>query len=163
MMIYFIVKHLQLTFPFFVIFVAAVLEQRNGPAAGIESTVAESSPAVIIKEKLEESFEPICLNIPHAQVEDEPSQRINPSLRGCGFHIRNEIETHPNVEHQFLPSYAGKSPVRHSYLKEDMELKSLADLRRVPGEDNFVSLHLGEPEMKRRKHSDPSFCIKELK
>ncbi|KAG2409271.1 uncharacterized protein HKW66_Vig0040930 [Vigna angularis] len=142
---------------------AAVLEQRNGPSAGIDSTVAESSPTVTIKEKLEESFEPICLNIPHAQVEDEPSQRINPSLRLCGFHIRNEIETVPNVEHQFIPSYAGKSPVRHSYLKEDMELKSLAELRSGPGEENFVSLHLGEPEMKRRKHSDPSFCIKELK
>ncbi|WVZ23416.1 hypothetical protein V8G54_001960 [Vigna mungo] len=142
---------------------AAVLEQRNGPAAGIDSTVAESSPTVIIKEKVEESFEPICLNIPHAQVEDEPSQRINPSLRLCGFHIRNEIETVPNVEHQFIPSYGGKSPVRHSYLKEDMELKGLAELRSGPGEENFVSLHLGEPEMKRRKHSDPSFCIKELK
>ena len=144
-------------------FVGAVLEQRNGPAAGIDSTVAESSPTVTIKEKVEESFEPICLNIPHAQVEDEPSERMNPSLRPCGFDIRNEIETVANVEHQFIPSYGGKSPVRHSYLKEDMELKSLAELRSGPGEDNFVSLHLGEPEMKRRKHSDPSFCIKELK
>ncbi|RDX67060.1 hypothetical protein CR513_54106, partial [Mucuna pruriens] len=141
----------------------AVQELRNGSAAGIDSTVAESSPTVPIKEKLEESFEPFSLNIPQAQVEDEPSQRVNPSIRPCEFHIRNEIETAPNVEHQFIPSYAGKSPVRQSYPKEDMELKSLAELRNGHDEDNFVSLHLGEPETKRRKHSNPSFCIKELK
>jgi len=142
---------------------AAVLEQRNGSAAGIDSTVGESSPTVPIKEKLEESFEPFCLNIPLAQVEDEPSQRVNPSIRPCDFHIKSEIETAPNVEHQFIPSYAGKSPACQSYLKEDMELKSLAELRNGPDEDNFVSLHLGEPEMKRRKISNSSFCIKELK
>ncbi|KAG4908951.1 hypothetical protein JHK87_055067 [Glycine soja] len=141
--------------------VAAVLEQRNGSAAGIDSTVGESSPTVPIKEKLEESFEPFCLNIPLAQVEDEPSQRVNPSIRPCEFHIKSEIEIAPNVEHQFIPSYAGKSPARQSYLKEDMELKSLAELRNGPDEDNFVSLHLGEPEMKRRKLSNSSFCIKE--
>lgn len=140
-----------------------MLEQRNGSAAGIDSTVGESSPTVPIKEKLEESFEPFCLNIPLAQVEDEPSQRVNPSIRPCDFHIKSEIETAPNVEHQFIPSYAGKSPACQSYLKEDMELKSLAELRNGPDEDNFVSLHLGEPEMKRRKISNSSFCIKELK
>lgn len=64
---------------------AAVLEQRNGSAAGIDSTVGESSPTVPIKEKLEESFEPFCLNIPLAQVEDEPSQRVNPSIRPVSF------------------------------------------------------------------------------
>ncbi|KAL2344687.1 hypothetical protein Fmac_005972 [Flemingia macrophylla] len=142
---------------------AAVQEQRNGFAAGFDSTVGESSPTVPIKEKLEESFEPFCLNIPQAQVEDEPSEKVNPSLRPCEFHIRNEIETAPNVEHQFIPSYQGKSLARQSYTKEDMELKSLAELRNGPDEDHFVSLHLGQPEMKRRKHSNPSFCIKELK
>ena len=62
-----------------------MLEQRNGSAAGIDSTVGESSPTVPIKEKLEESFEPFCLNIPLAQVEDEPSQRVNPSIRPVSF------------------------------------------------------------------------------
>ncbi|KAJ1397134.1 Peptidase S1, PA clan [Sesbania bispinosa] len=142
---------------------AAVQEQRYGFAAGIDSTVGESSPTVPIKEKIEESFEPFCLNTQQAPVEDEPSQRVNPSLRPCEFHIRNEIETAPNVEHQFIPSYVGKSPVRQNYPKEDLGCKSLSELRNGPDEDNFVSLHLGEPETKRRKYSNSSFSINELK
>ncbi|CAL0313602.1 unnamed protein product [Lupinus luteus] len=139
---------------------AAVQEQRNGSAAGIGSTVGESSPIIRITEKLEESFEPFCLNIEKVPVEDEPS---NPSLRPYEFHIKNEIETAPNVEHQFIPTYADKSPVHQSYRKEDTEFKSLSELQNGPDEDNFVSLHLGEPEAKRRKHSNSSFSIKELK
>lgn len=144
-------------------FIAAMQEQMNGSAAGIDSTVGESSPIVPIKEKLEESFEPFCLNIQKVPAEDEPSQRANPSLRPYEFHIKNDIETAPNVEHQFIPSYADKSPVHQSYPKEDLEFKSLSELRNGPGEDNFVSLHLGEPETKRRKHSNSSFSIKEVK
>jgi len=132
----------------------------NGSTAGIGSTVGESSPTVPIKEKLEESFEPFCLNMEHVPVE-EPSTIVKPSLRPCEFHIRNEIETVPNVEHQFIPtSFAGKSPVHQSFLKEDLEFKSLSELRNEPDEDNFVSLHLGEPEAKRRKHSNSSLSLK---
>lgn len=135
-------------------------EQMNGSTAGIGSTVGESSPTVPIKEKLEESFEPFCLNMEHVPVE-EPSTIVKPSLRPCEFHIRNEIETVPNVEHQFIPtSFAGKSPVHQSFLKEDLEFKSLSELRNEPDEDNFVSLHLGEPEAKRRKHSNSSLSLK---
>lgn len=136
-------------------------EQRNGSSAGIDSTVGESSPTVPTKEKPEESFEPFCLN--KVPVEDEPSQRVNPSLKLCEFHNRNEIETAPNVEHQFIPSYAGKSPAHTSYPKGGLEFRSLSELRNGPDEDNFVSLHLGEPETKRRKHSNSSLCIDELK
>ncbi|KAI5387178.1 variant 2, Protein NARROW LEAF 1 [Lathyrus oleraceus] len=134
---------------------AAAQEHRNGSTAGIgSSTVGESSPTVPIKERLEESFEPFCLNMQQVPVEEEPSKIVKPSLRPCEFHIRNEIETVPNVEHQFIStSYAGKSPVHQSYLKEDSEFKSLSELKNEPEEDNFVSLHLGEPEAKRRKHS----------
>lgn len=101
----------------------------------------------------------------HIPVDDEPSKRVNPSLRPYEFHIRNEkIETVPNVEHQFIPSHPGKSPVRESYPKEDLKFKSLSELGNgPPDEDNFVSLHLGEPETKRRKHSNSSFSIKEFK
>ncbi|XP_061354728.1 protein NARROW LEAF 1-like isoform X2 [Gastrolobium bilobum] len=142
---------------------AAVLEQRNGFAAGVDSTVGESSLTVPIKEKLEESFEPLCLNIRQVPVEDEPSHGFNPSLRPCEFHIINEIDAAPNVEHQFIPSYAGKSALHQSYPKEDLKFRSLSELRNCPNEDNFVALHLGEPETKRRKHSNSSFSIKELK
>ncbi|XP_057415961.1 protein NARROW LEAF 1-like isoform X2 [Lotus japonicus] len=137
--------------------------QRNGSAAGFDSTVGESSPIVPIKGRLEESFEPFCLNVRPVPFEDEPSQRVNPSLRPCEFHNRNETETGQNVELQFIPSYAGKSPVRQRYPKEDLEFKSLSELRNGPDEDNFVSLHLGEPEAKRRKHSNSSFHNNEFK
>ncbi|WJX44516.1 Protein NARROW LEAF 1, variant 2 [Trifolium repens] len=140
---------------------AAVHEERIGSTAGIGSTVGESSPVVPTKEKLEESFEPFCLNMQQVPVEEEPSKMVKPSLKPCEFLIRNEIETVPNVEHQFIPtSYAGKSPVHQSYLKEDLKFKSLSELRNEPNEDNFVSLHLGEPEAKRRKHLNASSSSK---
>ncbi|CAI8617431.1 unnamed protein product [Vicia faba] len=136
---------------------AAAHEHRNGSTSGIGSSNGESSPTVPIKERIEESFEPFCLNVQQVPVEGEPSKTVKPSLRPCEFHIRNEIETVPNVEHQFIPTnYAGKSPVHKSYLKEDLEFKSLSELKNEPEEDNFVSLHLGEPEAKRRKHSSSS-------
>ncbi|KAE9613654.1 hypothetical protein Lal_00016179 [Lupinus albus] len=131
---------------------AAVQEQRSGSAAGIGSTVGESSPIIPITEKLETSFEPFCLNIEKVVVEDEPSQRINPSLRPYEFHITNEFEPAPNVEYQFISTYADKSPAHQSYSKEDIEFRSVSELKNGPDEDNFVSLHLGEPEAKRRKH-----------
>ncbi|XP_004505312.1 protein NARROW LEAF 1-like isoform X2 [Cicer arietinum] len=134
--------------------------QRNGSAARIDSAVGESSSTVPINEKLEESFEPFCLNIQHVPVKEEPSKIVNPSLRPCEFHIRNEIDTVPNVEHQFISTYAGKSPVHQSYPKEDLEFKSLSELRNSPDEDNLVSLRLGEPEAKRRKHSNSSLSSK---
>jgi hypothetical protein len=138
-----------------------VHEERIGSTAGIGSTVGESSPVVPTKEKLEESFEPFCLNMQQVPVEEEPSKIVKPSLKPCEFRIRNEIETVPNVEHQFIPtSYAGKSPVHQSYLKEDLKFKSLSELRNEPDEDNFVSLHLGEPEAKRRKHLNASSSSK---
>ncbi|XP_058730639.1 protein NARROW LEAF 1-like isoform X1 [Vicia villosa] len=140
---------------------AAAHEHKNGSTVGIGSSNGESSPTVPIKEKIEESFEPFCLNMQQVPVEEEPSKIVKPSLRPCEFHIKNEIETVPNVEHQFIPtSYAGKSPVHQSYLKEDSEFKSLSELKNEPEEDNFVSLHLGEPEAKRRKHSSSPLSSK---
>ncbi|XP_019445868.1 PREDICTED: uncharacterized protein LOC109349500 isoform X2 [Lupinus angustifolius] len=142
---------------------AAVQEQRSGSAARIDSTVGESSPIIPITEKLEASFEPFCLNVEKAPVEDEPSERVNPSLRPYQFHITNEFEPAPNVEYQFIPTYADKSPAHQTYPKEDIEFRSVSELKNGPDEDNFVSLHLGEPEAKRRRHSNSSFSIKELK
>lgn len=113
--------------------------------------------------KLEESFEPFRLNIEQVPVEDEPSRGLNPPFRPNEFHVRNRTETTtPNVEeHQFIPSYAGKSPVHKSY-QGDLELRNLSAFRNGPNEDNFVSLRLGEPEAKRRKQSSSSFTIEEL-
>ncbi|MED6150093.1 Protein NARROW LEAF 1 [Stylosanthes scabra] len=104
---------------------AVLHAQRNDSNAGIGSTVGESSPTIPAKEKAEESVEPFCLN--KVPVEDEPSQRVNSSLKICEFSNMNEIKTAPNVEHQFIPSFAG------------------------------------EPETKRRRHSNSSLCIDELK
>ncbi|KAL1321216.1 hypothetical protein HN51_065953 [Arachis hypogaea] len=140
---------------------AVLHERRNDSNAGIGSTVGESSPTIPTKEKPEESVEPFCLN--KVPVEDEPSERVKPSLKICEFDNMDEVETAPNVEHQFIPSFAGKSPEHSSYQKGAFEFKSLSELRNGPDEDSFVSLHLGEPETKRRKHSNSSLCIDELK
>ncbi|XP_028759299.1 protein NARROW LEAF 1 isoform X2 [Neltuma alba] len=135
---------------------AAIQEQKSGSTVGNDSTVGESSSTVLTKDRLEKSFEPFRFNNQGVPVEDEPSRGLNPALRPNEFHGRN-------VEHQFIPSYGGKSPVHKSYQERDhLDLKSLSALRNGPDEDSFVSLRLGEPEAKRRKQSSSSFTIEEL-
>ncbi|KAI4306382.1 hypothetical protein L6164_029664 [Bauhinia variegata] len=141
---------------------AAVQGKRTASAAGIDSTVGESSPTEPARDELEESFDPFGLNIEQVPVEEEPSQVLSPLLRPREFVVSNGIKTAPNVEHQFIPSYADKSPVNPSYQEENLESKNLSALRNGPDEDNFVSLHLGEPQWKRRKHSNSSLSIEEL-
>lgn len=113
------------------------------------------------KDKLEESFEPFRLNIQQVPVDDEPSRGFKPLLRHNEFCVGNRPEATPNVEHQFIPSYAGRSLLHKSY-QGDIELRNLSALRNGLDEDNSVSLCLGEPEAKkRRKQSTSSFTIEE--
>ncbi|KAM3694348.1 hypothetical protein ACB098_07G050000 [Castanea mollissima] len=143
---------------------AAVQEQMNVSAAGNDSTVGESSPAerVPSKDKFEENFEPLGLKVQHVvQVEGESCQGQNPPFIHADFHIENGIEKTPNVEHQFIPSFAARSPVHQSNLEKHSESKNLSALRNGSDEEVFVSLQLGEPESKRRKHSNSTFNIEE--
>lgn len=146
--------------------IAAVQEQMNVSAAGNDSTVGESSPAerVPLKDKFEENFEPLGLKVqPVVQVEGESCQGRNPPFIDTEFHIENGIDKTPNVEHQFIPSFAARSPVHQSNPEKHAESKSLSALRNGSDEEVFVSLQLGEPESKRRKHSNSTFNIEEPK
>ncbi|KAB1222117.1 hypothetical protein CJ030_MR2G018435 [Morella rubra] len=135
---------------------AALLEQRNASAAGIDSTVGESSPAdrVPSKDKVEENFERLGLNVHHIPVQGESYQEQNPPFIRTDFQIENGIDMAPNVEHQFIPSFTARSPVHQSNQENHLESKSLSALRNGSDEEIFVSLQLGEPESKRRKHSN---------
>ncbi|MBA0778292.1 hypothetical protein Gotri_006169 [Gossypium trilobum] len=144
---------------YFLIDIAAVQDQRSASAAGIDSTVGESSPLVRVpsRYKLDENFEPINLNI--QQVEGEPQQGLVLPIMGTKY--RDEAAV--NVEHQFIPSFNGKSSVHDHYQGENPESKSLSALRNGSDKDIYVSLQLGEPEPKRRKYSDSLCIVKEWK
>ncbi|GAV64370.1 hypothetical protein CFOL_v3_07888 [Cephalotus follicularis] len=134
----------------------AVQEQRNASAAGIDSTVAESSPPgkVPIKDKIGENFEPLNLNIQQVFVEGESGQGTTPPFLQTKFHKQDGTEAAPNVEHQFIPSFTGRSPVHQNDHQGSTELRNLSVLRNESDEDIYVSLQLGEPEPKRRRHSE---------
>lgn len=130
-------------------------DQRNA----IDSTIGESPHPERVPPKDEENFEPLNLNIQQVLVDGETQHAsfITPE-----FHI-DGIETSPKVEHQFIPSFTGRSPMHQNNQPENLELKSLSQLRNGPDEEIYVSLRLGESEPKRRKHSGTSFSIEEPK
>ncbi|KAL2494075.1 Trypsin family protein [Forsythia ovata] len=134
---------------------AALQEQRNA-SAGVGSTVGESSPLehVTAKDKSKENFEPIALSIQQVSTNNDSHQGLIPTLKHDDFHIECGIERAPGVEHQFIPSFSSKSPVNWKHQGEQDLLKNLSDLRNGSDGDIYVSLQLGEPEPKRRKHSD---------
>lgn len=138
-----------------------MLEQRNASAAGIDSTVGESSPPERkqLKEKTEENFEPLGLNI-QVSIEGESRPVLTPPFIHEEFHIEGVSESAANVEHQFIPSFAGRSLLHQNNKQETAESKSLVTLRNRC-EEISVSLQLGEPEPKRRKQYDSLLVIKD--
>lgn len=133
---------------------AAVQDQRNASAAGIDSTVGESSPPerVPSKDKTEENFEPLNLNVQQVVVEDDSRQGITPPVLPFVIKLENGVETTTNVEHQFIPSFTNGSLVHHQNKgQENQEPKSLSNFRNRSDEGIYVSLQLGEPEPKKRK------------
>ncbi|KAM1007988.1 hypothetical protein FF1_004462 [Malus domestica] len=143
-------------------FQAAIQEQRNASAAGIGSTVGESSPAVRppCKDKLEDNFEPLGFNLQKIPIEGESCQGlIRPFMRG-DFHIENCVETAPNIEHQFIPSATSRSPGNQNNQEGNPVPKNLLPLQSSLDEEISVSLQLGEPEPKRRKNCYSLFSSK---
>lgn len=149
----------------FIVNIAAVQEQRNASAAGMGSTVGESSPTdrVPYKDKLEGNSEPLSLNIRQVPIEGEFCQEPARTSRDREFHIENGIETAPNVEHQFIPSFTGRSLVHKSSQENNPESNNLSGLRNGSDEGIFFSLQLGEPEPKRRKSINSSLSNEEPK
>ncbi|GAB4829523.1 Protein NARROW LEAF 1 [Ancistrocladus abbreviatus] len=138
---------------------AAVLEQRNASLGGIDSTVGESSPPE--KDKTEEIFEPIDINIEQMPLEAESEQGVAAPF--INIEERSGNETTAKVEHQFIPSCRGKSPMHENGEHDDPKCRNLAALRNCCDEDISVSLRLGEPEPKRRKQSNSHLSINEPK
>ncbi|GLU22601.1 hypothetical protein SLE2022_386650 [Rubroshorea leprosula] len=142
---------------------AAVQDQRNASAGGIDSTVGESSPQFRVpsKDKNEENFEPLNLNIRQVLAEGEPHQE--PTLMYTENHAEDRIEGTHNIEHQFIPSSNGRSPVHQINQRDNPESKNLSSLRNGSDEEIYVSLQLGEPGPKIRKLSGSLFTIEDLK
>ncbi|KAL5977498.1 Protein NARROW LEAF 1 [Asimina triloba] len=123
----------------------SIQEQRSASAAAVGSTVGESSPAepALLKDKIEEIFEPLGINIEQFPLEDR-------------------AETITSMEHQFIPSFGSKSPIRHLDQEANPESKSLSALRNSSDGDLSVCLQLGEPEPKRQR-CNPTSSLEESK
>ncbi|KAK8353415.1 hypothetical protein V6Z12_A05G156100 [Gossypium hirsutum] len=134
---------------------AAVQDQRNASAAGIDSTVGESSPLVQVpsKDRIEENLEPINLNIQQVLTEDKSWQGLVLPIMCTEYRAEDRVEAGSNVEHQFIPSSNGRSPVNNQQGNGNVESRNLSALRNGSDEEIYVSLQLGEPEPKRRKYS----------
>ncbi|KAF7120067.1 hypothetical protein RHSIM_Rhsim13G0132000 [Rhododendron simsii] len=136
---------------------AALQEQINASVAGMDSTVGESSlPDQVLKDKIEENnYEPLGLNIMKVPIHTEPHNRLTPMFIHDEFRIEGGTEAVPNVEHQFIPCFIGRSPVHEKKQEGNAEMKNLAVFRNGSDEVEIsMSLQLGEPEPKRRKQSD---------
>ncbi|KAI7999992.1 Protein NARROW LEAF 1 [Camellia lanceoleosa] len=139
---------------------AALQEQRNSSAVGMDSTVGESSPPDQLqpKDKIGENFQSLELNIQQVPTKGESYQGLTiPQFTHDEFHIESGTEASPNVEHQFLPSFIGRFLVHQNNHQQNTASRNLAVLRNGLDEENFVSLQLGESEPKRRKQSDSPF------
>ncbi|XP_058096755.1 protein NARROW LEAF 1-like isoform X2 [Magnolia sinica] len=121
----------------------AIQEQRSAPVTAVGSTVGDSSPAEAAppKDKMQEIYEPLGINIEQFPLEDR-------------------AETVTNVEHQFIPSFTNTSPMHHQDQEGNLESKSLSALRIASDGDLSVCLQLGEREPKRSR-SDPTSSLEE--
>lgn len=136
---------------------AAVQEQKNVSAAGIGSTVGESSPTeqVPLKDRTGESFEPSGIDLQQLPLDGgTSSQGITPPFLRAEFHIEDGMEGTPSVEHMFMTNFDCKSTGNNNnQLEDDPEVRNLSALRNSSGEEISVSLQLGESEPKKRRHS----------
>lgn len=138
----------------FVLFTVAVQEQRAASATAVGSTVGDSSPPDIMLPK--DIVEPLGLHIPHIPSEDGAGVLdINSSPVETEFESEDKVKAGPSVEHQFIPSFNGRSPLHQNNKLDRMASENLSALRADPDEDLYVSLQLGDNEPKRRR-SEPS-------
>ncbi|XP_047332051.1 protein NARROW LEAF 1-like [Impatiens glandulifera] len=137
-------------------FQAALQEQINASAIGMDSTVGESSPPVRmqLRDRTRETLEPIELNLEQVPIEIECQKGQNSELvHGASFQTDAGLEATANIEHQFIPSFASTSSVRQN--SSHGKSNTLAALRNGTDEEEmYVSLQLGEPQAKRLKELD---------
>ncbi|KAE9585059.1 hypothetical protein Lal_00018127 [Lupinus albus] len=132
----------------------AVQEQRAASATAIGSTVGDSSTpdGSIPKDKGEDKFESLGLQIQSIPlVAETSSQDMKPSILETEFHLEDGIKAGPSIEHQFIPSFIGRSPLHKSHMQDRAATENLSSLRNGRDEDLSVSLQLGDNEAKRRR------------
>lgn len=121
----------------------------------VGSTAEDSSPPDVMLPK--DKSEPLGLRIQHIPLEDGAvGPDINSSpIEGSIFDLEDGVNAGPSFEHQFIPSYNGKSVIQHDDQQDRVESKNLSGLRNSSDEDLNFSLQLLENEPKRRK-SEPA-------
>ena len=132
----------------------AVQEQRAASATAIGSTVGDSSTpdAMLPKDKSEDKYESLGLQIQSIPLGVEPSnQDMKPSIMETEFQLEDGIKVGPSIEHQFIPSFTGRSPLHKNNMQDWAATENLSSLRSGCDEDLCVSLQLGDNEAKRRR------------
>uniref|UniRef100_A0A7N0UNG0 Trypsin family protein n=1 Tax=Kalanchoe fedtschenkoi TaxID=63787 RepID=A0A7N0UNG0_KALFE len=122
---------------------AALHEQLAASGTALGSTAGDSSP---LFEKDEEKLNPLGIEIQHIPMEVRHDCTANPLELDMEF---------PAVEHQFIPSFLGQSPLNKNHHQQVAVQENLSALRNICDEDVTVSLQLGDTEAKRRR-TDPS-------
>lgn len=138
------------------VFIVAVQEQRAASATAIGSTVGDSSPpdVIVTKDKAEDKFESLGLQIQHIPLDVEPSSSgLDASLMETDLNPkdRSEVKAGQSVEHEFIPRFFKRSPLHQNNPSDRSVSENLSFLRNNCDEDVSVSLQLGEKEVKRRR------------
>ncbi|KAF5948966.1 hypothetical protein HYC85_014923 [Camellia sinensis] len=132
----------------------AVREQRAASATAVGSTVDDSSPPDIVLPK--DKVEPLGLHIQHIPLEDGAvGPDMNSSPTETEFPSEDKVKMGPSVEHQFIPSFNGWSPLHQNNKQDRAASENLSALRAAPDEGIVVSLQLGDNEPPKRRRSDP--------
>ncbi|XP_028098399.1 protein NARROW LEAF 1-like [Camellia sinensis] len=132
----------------------AVREQRAASATAVGSTVDDSSPPDIVLPK--DKVEPLGLHIQHIPLEDGAvGPDMNSSTTETEFPSEDKVKMGPSVEHQFIPSFNGWSPLQQNNKQDRAASENLSALRAAPDEGIVVSQQLGDNEPPKRRRSDP--------
>lgn len=137
--------------------VVAVQEQRVASATMVGSTVGDSSPPDVML--LKDKMEPLGLQIQQIPMEDGAGgPDINSSPVEAAFNIEDGVNLGPSIEHQFIPSFNGRSPLHSAEDQHDRPVvyQNLSALRNGSDQEEIAfSLQLGGHASKRRR-SEPS-------
>ncbi|KAI3755969.1 hypothetical protein L1987_55780 [Smallanthus sonchifolius] len=137
----------------------AVQGQRAASATVAGSTGGDSSPPEIVLPK--DKAEPLGLHIQqHFHLENGAAAAaaaacvgpdINLSPTENATNLEDGPKAGPSIEHQFIPSFNGHSPLHRNERRSRVESENLSALKSGTDEDLGFDLHLGENEPKRRR------------
>ena len=137
------------------LFAVAVQDQRAASGTAVGSTVGDSSPPDITLPK--DKVEPLGLHIQQVPLEDGAvGPDMNSSPIETEFDLEDKVKVGPSVEHQFISSFIGRSPLHRNDQRDRAASENLSALRVDSDEDLCVSLQLGDNEPKRRRSDPPT-------